>query len=421
MNRLLVSLLAAFDAVIVVAVGLAVVLAPATLLWVFGLGTDADWGALWPAGASAWLLGHFVPVAVSLPEDFLIRTGVAEAAGQFSLSLAPLALAAFTAIFAFRSGARAARAGAWITGIASGTVVVAVLSALVALTARTDVTRVDVATAIIAPTLVFAIPALVGAVVRAWNEGDDGLVDAVSERLPDGIQNGLDAAGRGLAICLAGFVALGSLVLAVLFLFRSGEIIALTQASHADLIGVVVLSLGALLYLPTLVVWFGSFAAGPGFAVGTGTTVAPAGTDLGVIPGIPVLGVVPATTSAWVLLLALVVVGIGAFAGWAQRGMLVGEQDAGGEPLQPRVVALAGMVLGSAAGVAILAWAAHGSLGPGQLVDVGPAAGAVALVVAIEIGIGAGITLLAPRRGSDDGAVYPSARDDASEPASAPR
>ena len=51
MHRLIVALLAAVDAAIAVAVGLAATLAPLTLLWVFGLGDAADWGALWPTRA----------------------------------------------------------------------------------------------------------------------------------------------------------------------------------------------------------------------------------------------------------------------------------------------------------------------------------------------------------------------------------
>ena len=394
MNRLLVSLLSAFDALIVVAVGLAIVLAPVTLVWVFGIGGEADWAALWPVSGTIWQLGHFVPVTISLPTDFLVLTGLSEDAASFSVSLAPLALAVFTAAFAYRSGGRAAGAGAWLTGVGSGTLVVAALSTVIALTTATPVTEVDLVAAIASPTLVFALPALLGAVVRAWDEGDDGLVDAISERFSDEVQDGVDAGARGLAVSLAGFVGLGALLLAVMFVVRGGEIVALTQASHADLLGVVVLSLGALVYLPTLVVWFGSFVAGPGFAVGTGTAVSPAGTSLGVIPGIPVLGVVPETTSTWMLLLALLVVAVGAFAGWMMRGML---PAGSGEPVRPRVIALATAAVGSAVGAAILVWAAHGALGPDRLTDVGPSPVGVALAVGLEIAIGAAITLFAPR------------------------
>jgi len=113
-----------------------------------------------------------------------------------------------------------------------------------------------------------------------------------------------------------------------------------------------------------------------------------------VIPGIPVLGVVPETTSTWMLLLALLVVAVGAFAGWMMRGML---PAGSGEPVRPRVIALATAAVGSAVGAAILVWAAHGALGPDRLTDVGPSPVGVALAVGLEIAIGAAITLFAPR------------------------
>lgn len=393
MNRLLVSLLAAFDAVIVVAVGLAIVLAPVTLLWVFGPSGEPEWAALWPVGATVWQLGHFAPVAITLPAEFTVLAGISADGAAFDVSLAPTALAVFTAAFAWRSGSRAARAGAWPTGVLSGTAVVAALSTLIALTSSTTVATVDLAAAIAAPTLVFFIPAFLGAAVRAWNEGDDGLMDALSERLPDDVQNAVDAAARGLAICLAGFVAVGAVILAVLFAARGGEIVALTQAAHVDLLGLVMLSLGALLYLPTLVVWFAGFAAGPGFALGAGTAVSPAGTSLGVIPGIPVLGVIPESASTWMLLLALVLVAIGALAGWVARSLLlIGDA----EPLRPRIVALTGVAVGSGAGAAALAWAAQGSLGPGRLAHVGPDPWWIGLAVLLEVGAGAAAVLLSP-------------------------
>jgi hypothetical protein len=46
MNRLIIFLLAAVDALVSVAVGIALIIAPLTVLWVFAL-PGADWAALW--------------------------------------------------------------------------------------------------------------------------------------------------------------------------------------------------------------------------------------------------------------------------------------------------------------------------------------------------------------------------------------
>ncbi len=137
MHRLIVALLAAVDAAIAVAVGLAATLAPLTLLWVFGFGGEADWGVLWPSAVSVWQLGNLVPLHIALPPDYLAATGISADAASFVLSLAPLAFAGFTAIFAARSGARASHADAWLTGVATSTVVFAALATGAASSART--------------------------------------------------------------------------------------------------------------------------------------------------------------------------------------------------------------------------------------------------------------------------------------------
>ena len=58
-----------------------------------------------------------MPLQVTLPGDYLAAAGIDPGAASFVLSLAPLAFAAFTAIFAARSGVRASQADAWVTGV----------------------------------------------------------------------------------------------------------------------------------------------------------------------------------------------------------------------------------------------------------------------------------------------------------------
>lgn len=396
MNRVLVAVLAAVDALIAAAVGVAVVLAPLTVLWVFGLGGDAEWAALWPAAVRIWQLGELVPLHVVLPTEYLTATGIPPEAATFVVSLAPLAFAASTAIFASRSGARAARAGAWITGVLSGTVVTGVLSFLFWLTSANPVALVYGWQALGMPTAVFAVSALLGAVVAAWRVGDDGLVDAVRSRIPRRWEDVPAASARGIAVSAMGFVGVGALLVVVATVVRGGEVIALFEAAHVDAIGATVIALGQLAYLPTLIVWGGAFAAGPGFAIGTGTAVSPAGTNLGVLPGIPALGLVPTSVSSLLLLLVLLVIAVGFMAGAAARvALLAGRRT---EETAPRAATLVAIVLGSAASVAVLAALASGSMGPGRLEHAGPAPGSLALAVGLEVLIGATIGLFAPVR-----------------------
>ncbi|MFE5409282.1 DUF6350 family protein [Microbacterium sp. NPDC056569] len=452
MHRLIVALLASVDAAIAAAVGLAVTLAPLTLLWVFGFGGGADWGVLWPSAVSVWQVGNLVPLNVTLPPDYLAATGIDADAASFVLSLAPLAFAAFTAIFAARSGARASHADAWLTGVLTSSVVFAALTTGAALTGANEVARPETWQAILVPTLLFAVPAFVAAAVTEWNEAGSGAIARLRDRVeaaPHGWGEVPALVARGTAVVVAGLIGVGAAVAAVALFARAGQIVSLFQAGDVDPLGATVITLAQLAYVPTLAVWGMSFAAGPGFAVGTGSSVSPAGTQVGVVPGLPALGAVPESTTSWLLLLALLPVALGALAGWIARsrllhgggpgrrarmpqpdaaagpassrfdsgktaalsGLLSGpgtaepaaarafddDADAAEDPIAARLVVTAGIALLSGGAAALLAWVASGSLGPGRLAEFGPDAGPVALAVGLEVLLGAAILLLSPR------------------------
>jgi hypothetical protein len=404
MNRLIVALLATVDAALAVAVGLAATLAPLTLLWVFGFGGAADWGAIWPAGVTVWQLGNLVPLAVELPPEYLAATGIDGEAASFVLSLSPLAFAGFTVIFAARSGVRASRAEAWLTGVATASVVFAALATGAALTAQNPIATAPTWQAVLVPTLLFAVPALVAALITEWREAGGGAVARVRDRIEAAPRGWGDVPGivmRGSAVVVTGLIGLGAALSAVALFTRAGHVVALFQAGNVDAAGATVLTLVQLAYLPTLAVWGFAFAAGPGFAVGEGTAVSPAATQVGVVPGIPVLGAVPDSTTSWLLLLALAPVALGALAGWIARSRLVHAGDGGvpatDDPIGAWLVTAAAIAAVAAFASALLAFAASGSLGPGKLSTFGPDPGPVALAVALEVFVGAAILLLSPR------------------------
>ncbi|MGX1932780.1 cell division protein PerM [Microbacterium resistens] len=397
MPRVLIVLLAAVDAAVAAAVGLALLLAPLTVAWIVAFGVDADWGALWPTTSTLWQLGHGVPVSLALPDAVVREVGIAPEAASFVVSLAPLLFLAFTAIFAARSGRRAASAGSWPSGVVAGVLTFTAISVLVVLTGVGAVASTPWTLGVLFPALTYLCGALAGAVATAWIDGDGGIVDAVHDRM--------DAAGdwagvpgdavRGASAALVALVGSAALAVAVAALLRGGEVVALFEALRVDGLGVTAISLGQLAYLPTLVCWAVAWLAGPGFALGTGTAVSPAGTELGVVPGIPMLGLLPEATSPWMLVVVLIPIGAGALAGWIIRSR---QASAGNEPdvLPQATTALAIAVL-AAGGAALLAVLSSGSIGPGRLAEVGPDAGPVALAVGIEVLVGAGILLLGPR------------------------
>lgn len=414
MNRLLVALLAAVDAVIAAAVGVAVALAPLTVFWVVGLGGSADWGALWPASVRIWQLGELVPLKITLPAEYLAVAGIPADAAAFWLALSPLAFAGFTAVFAARSGARAARAGAWVVGVSAGAVVTGVIAWLLWATSANPIAAVYGWQALVLPTAVFAVPALLGGIVGAWRHGDDGVIDRVRARVSrnprwSGV---VEASARGAGVAVAGFIGVGALAVAVATITRGGHVIALFEAAHVDAAGASMIALGQLAYLPTLVVWGGAFAAGPGFALGAGTAVSPAGTSVGVLPGIPALGIVPEAASYWMLLSVLLIVAAGFVAGATARRRLPGagrslapaagtvSDGPDAEATAPRLAVLAAIVLVAGAAIALLATLASGSIGPGRLEAIGPSAGAAAFAAGLELLVGAAIALFGPARRS---------------------
>lgn len=397
MNRALVALLSAFDSVIQAAVGIAVIGATLTLLWAFS--PDAAWGALWPAITVIWQLSAFVPVEIVLPEALAASLGVTDSP-SFIVSLAPLALTVFTVVFGIRSGARAARSGAWITGVIAGTLTALVLTAAIAIFGRNDVAVTALPLAIALPTLLYGASVLVGAVVTAWRE-DDPILGELRDRVDawnPTVEPVAIAAIHGAVFAALAIVGVAALTTAVAVFVRGGEIVALFQAGNADLVGAIVLMVGQLAYLPTLIAWALAWVAGPGFAVGDGTSVSPISTDVGVVPALPVLGALPEVQGTFLLVVILLPVAAGALGGAAARSYLHRELPATGstDRFAPRLVCalvLAALCAGAAAAVA---GAASGSIGPGSLAVVGPHPGMMALVVGGEVLLGAAILLLLP-------------------------
>lgn len=397
MHRLTIALLAALDAAIAAAVGLVVLLAPLTLLWVLAFGLSAEWGSLWPISAALWQFGHGVPVQVVIPDEVILAVGIPEQGARFALSLPPLAILLFSLLFAARSGRRAAVAGDGAAGIAGGLAVFAAISVGVALTGRSGELRTELWAAILLPTVIYLAGLLFGAIRHAWSEGDGGIIDRVHDVVDGwGDWSPVPAESlRGAAVAVMALVGAGGIAVVISILLRGGEVIALFQAARVDALGAFMLTLVHLAYLPTMIIWAISWLAGPGFAVGVGTALSPAGTQLGVLPGLPVLGLLPQDSSTWMLVSVLVPLGAGALAGWMIRSRLVWEGT--GAALWPRAAIALGIAAVTAGVAALAAVLASGSIGPGRLAEVGPNPGALALAIGIEVLIGAGILLLTPR------------------------
>jgi len=402
MNRLGTALLAAIEAVVTVGVGIGIALVPLTLLWGFEYGLQVDWDVFWKATGSVWLVGHGVDVSFLLGSALAKSTGVSGAADPIHVTLAALGFAVVTAWLGARAGRRFAETEHRTTGLLVGTAVVAVLGLAVALSTTSAATHPTLWQAVVLPALWFGIPAL--AASEVCRRRRDMPADAVTQRVIDLVDRvpavWRSVAGFGLrAGTAATAVVVGvAAVLVGLLLFTSfAEVITLYEQSHAGVIGGVALTVGQLAFLPDFVGWATSWLIGPGFAIGTGSSVSPIATTLGPIPGLPVFGALPTSGHTFGLVWILVPVIAGFAIGGSMRQRLVRALGAADSALHR---AFGGVAAGLVAGVltGLIAWVSSGSFGPGRLADVGPNALAVGGFAALEVGLPAIIALAA---GSD--------------------
>jgi Family of unknown function (DUF6350) len=194
----------------------------------------------------------------------------------------------------------------------------------------------------------------------------------------------------GLAAQLAMLVA-GAAVLVSALWIHLRQVETLHEALQPGVAGSIALLLLQLAFVPNALIWAAAYALGSGFSFGAGSVVAPAATQLGMIPGIPLLGALPSPgpgdlTQLWWL-------AAGAAAGAIACWMLLGFGQA------PRFdqASLAGGVCGLLAGVVFagLAWAASGDLGTLRLAAMGPRLVPLLVMASTTMGLSGLITGLA--------------------------
>ncbi|PZF85434.1 cell division protein PerM [Jiangella anatolica] len=121
------------------------------------------------------------------------------------------------------------------------------------------------------------------------------------------------AALAGAAAAVAGLVVVGAVLMGVSLVIHLGRTGDLATALDAGLLGTTLLVAGCALLVPNLVLWSAAFALGPGFAVGTATSVAPDGVTLGLVPAVPLLGALPSSlpgSVTWLVVAGPVLAGV---------------------------------------------------------------------------------------------------------------
>ncbi len=182
-------------------------------------------------------------------------------------------------------------------------------------------------------------------------------------------------------------LAAGSLLAGVSLALHSGAAGEVFSALEPDTGDALVMTMLLLLASPNLAVLGATYLLGPGFAVGAGTVVAPSQVLLGPVPAVPALAALPAT-------------GPGPSWGWAfvvVPPVLAGLAALLVARVYPERSWWRGAARGLAGGVlaalllAVLVWAAGGSVGPGRMAVTGASVPEVTGLALAALGLGGAV------------------------------
>ena len=327
----------------------------------------------WAASALTMLLSGGSDLRIPA-RMWLVAHGSGLVLGEARIGVVPLGVTLVVVALTAAIAHRVARAEITDLGGFAGTVgmTMGIAAAILAAVVSTDNVAVSIPRAAIGGLVVGGLGAALGA---GWRHRSQLSVS------PD-VALVIRGATRALLVVLGASLILVTLLLGV-HGQRAADMWGLLDPSAG---GAVVLAIACLLSLPTLVLWTASVLVGPGFTLGTDTSVDLTGSYLGAIPGFPTLAAVPdpGAFGPWVLALGLVLPAAGLWAGALTSRVRIGALSG----------AAARIVLGALIAIS------GGGIGPGRLVDAGPPPVTPAVIaVVILAATGALGSLLAHYRG----------------------
>lgn len=361
-------------------------------------------GAVSVAG-HLWLLVHGVPLNMNIPEQgvFSAVTG--------TMSLVPLGLTLIPLALCYRSGRRLARAsyeGQFWQPLAGGLLAYAVVGAGVSLLSTNDFFSTSPVLAALVPLWVAALGIILGGYAESRS-----LTAMIGVNAADWVKKFSQysrwagsyvwALLRAALVSVLAFAAGGALLLVVTLFWHWDDVVSLYQTLHAGAVGGLALTLLQLGLLVNLVVYSMAWSSGAGFALGTGTSVDLTGTNVGVMPSLPVLGALPHASEPWGYLALAVPLASGALGGWwfFREGENHFDEWLSLKirfrwlswPLSTLGLAVL-TLLPTFLLTTLLGWAANGSLGLGRFTTIGPhplifgAFSAVLLAAGTMLGLG---------------------------------
>lgn len=370
-------LIGALDALISAAAVLAILVAGSSLSWWLDSGATTDWFSSFRNGIDIWFALHGVTL------NFAATTFSGLEIPAFVFAVFPLGAALLIFGLGWRSGKRLFGSlelwPAWIgSALAYGGV-----SALLLSLAATKELSPDPVAAYFVPMIVFTGGTICGSLFgalphtavklplaseRIWGRQ---FVEGIGERVNWVIRSVASPALRAGTAFVLVMQLISAVVFAVLLGYNWLNVIQLYEQLQGGIIGGFSATLMQLAFLPNLTYFVSSWLVGPGFAIGTGSSVSPLGTALGPLPTIPVFGVIPAGDfSVGMIVLALpvlvalgVTIAVKKYAEEARHNFAT--------PLSSSITM--GISIGFVAAVemALLALLTHAAIGPGRMQNIG--------------------------------------------------
>lgn len=332
--------------------------------------STTGWTAAVPVASRLWLLGHGVPLVTGLATVTLVPLGIT-AAAVFAVFVSARRTVVPTRS-AFWSAAATYTVGTLLVAVSTGSTSAAQLAGAAL------------------GGLAVALVGLCWGLLTGPERGPFAdRAAALAARLPQVLRDGARGAATAAAV-----VALLSGLLTLLWVMIGwstvGDVLSDLRLDAASTLS---LGVAQLALLPNLAVFAGTWLAGPGFAVGSGTHFGPDLVTSAPLPAIPLLGALPAPSAGGGLgLWAPVLVGFaGVVGGWVasrRTERMVWWHTA-------LVAGLVGTGSGLVAGAMVAL--ASGVAGPGRLADVGASPVYLGACVAVQVAAGALLVLLVTR------------------------
>ena len=415
MNKPQTFFIAAFDAVIRIIIGLGVLLAPLTLVWIFENNPNVDWVVAFRAASDFWLLSHGTRLVV--PAGEILGVDVP----TFVISLIPLGMTIWFARMYYNAGKRFVAASSLWPGWLGGTLVMGAASLGISTLAFDEAIYPVTWQGVIFPTALFFFFQFLGSVFGRPDELFDGdVLDQAPER--DRIRRALNdlrlrmhwsirsligpalRAGTSITVML---LMVSSFVIAVLIGVSWIDITRLYESVQVSVLGAIVLTAGQLAVLPNLIIFGATWFTGVGFSIGTGSLISPLGSQVGPLPAVPLLGALPVGRLEFGMI-AIAVVLLASFIATLSIRRSADEIRFEFATAWSAAVSLGlSIALVTSLQLGLLAFLASGGAGPGRLGQVGTNPWVLMLVTFIEVFVVATLAAFFSARPSDSAEPKP--------------